>query len=196
MSKTYWMVVVNEENLDITREIGFEVQGIDARNRRKSVRITPEDRFLYYVEDKKGFAATATVTSEHFEEKTRIWKHNSKDELFSNRVKIHADLVLDEQDYIDAREIAPTLEYVKKWPAEQWPLAFFGMLHIVPQRDFNLLEGEIKKAHEEAKKREPVAQEKEVTSAATANRRRQRKKAMASRKRRRAKSKATSKQPR
>lgn len=187
MSKTFWMVVVDEENLDITRERGFEVLGIDSRNRRKSVRITPEDRVLFYVNNKKGFAATATVESGHFEEKTRVWKHHVKDELFPNRVKIKPDFVLDSDDYIDAREIAPTLEYVKKWPAEHWPLAFFGMLHIVPQRDFNLLEEEIRKASDAA--------EKEVTSAATANRRRQ-KKAQGTRRRRRARSRSTAKQSR
>lgn len=196
MSKTYWMVVLDQENLEITRENGFTVQGIDTRNRRKSVRITPEDRLLYYVEDRKGFAATATVKSEHFEEKTRVWKHHTKEELFPNRVEVEADLVLEPDDYIDAREIAPTLEYLKKWPAENWPLAFFGMLHIVPQRDFNLLEDEIRKANEAAKKREPVTPEKEVTSAATASRRRQKKKAQSTRRRRRARSKASSRQSR
>ena len=193
MSKTYWMIVVNQENLEITRGHGFKVQGIDAHNRRKSVRITPEDRFIYYIEDRKGFAATASVTSEYFEEKTRVWKDHRSDELFSNRVKIKADVVLDPEDYIDAREIAPTLEYVKKWPAERWPLAFLGMLHILPQRDFNLLEEEIRKAGEAAKKRRPPTPEKYVTSAAAANRRRQQKKALTTRRRRRATAKPASK---
>ncbi len=196
MSKTYWMVVLDQQNLDITREKGFKIQGIDSRNRRKAVRITPEDRLLFYVEDQKGFAATATVTSEHFEQNTRIWKYYVKDELFPNRVKIKPDLLLEPDDYIDAREIAPTLEYVKKWPAEHWPLAFFGMLHIVPQRDFNLLEEEIRKASEAAEKRKPATPEKEVTSAAAASRRKQKKKTLTSRRRRRARVKATSKQVR
>ncbi len=196
MSKTFWMVVTDEENLDITRDRGFEVVGIDTRNRRKAVRITPEDRLLFYVQDKKGFAATATVTSEHFEEKTRIWKHHEKNELFPNRVKVSLDLMLEPDDYIDATQIAPTLEYVKKWPAEHWPLAFFGMLHIVPQRDFNLLEDEIRKAHEAAEKRRPVTPEKVVTSAATASRRKLRKKTDSSRRRRRARSKTAARQSR
>lgn len=196
MSKTFWMVVIDEENLEITRESGFEVLGIDSRNRRKAIRITPEDRLLFYVRDKKGFAATATVASEHFEENTRVWKHHEKNERFPNRVKMTADLVLDPEDYIDAREIAPTLEYVKKWPTEHWPLAFFGMLHIVPQRDFNLLEDEIRKACEAAEKRQPVTSEKEVTSTATASRRRLKKKADSTRRRRRARTRTASKQAR
>ena len=196
MSKTYWMVVVDQENLEITRGLGFKVLGIDGRNRRKSVRLTPEDRLLFYVPDKKGFAATATVTSDHFDETTRVWKHHEKNELFPNRVKMKADLVLDLEDYIDAREIAPTLEYVKKWPTEHWPLAFFGMLHIVPQRDFNLLEDEIRKVSVAAKKRKPVTPEKEVTSVATASRSRLKKKAQGTRRKRRAQSKTASRQAR
>jgi hypothetical protein len=193
MTKTYWMIVVDQENLDITRGAGFKVLGVDSRNRRKSVRITPEDRLLYYVEDKKGFAATATVTSEYFEESTRIWKDHRKEELFSNRVKIKSDVVLEPEDYIDAREIAPTLEYVKKWSAERWPLAFLGMLHIVPQRDFNLLEEEIRKAGEAAKKRRPATPTKKSISVAAANRRRQKKKALTTRRRRRALAKPATK---
>lgn len=189
MSKTYWMIVIDQDNLDITRGNGFKVLGVDSHNRRKAVRIAPEDRLVYYVQDRKGFAATATVASEHFEERTRLWKHHRKEELFPNRVMIKSDVVLSPEDYIDAREIAPTLEYVKKWPAELWPLAFFGMLHIMPQRDFNLLEEEIRKAGQAAEKRTPVMPEKEITSAAAASRRRQKKKALVTRRRRRAQSK-------
>ena len=39
------------------------------------------------------------------------------------------DLMLDPEEYIDATQIAPTLEYVKKWPAEHWPLAFCSLEH-------------------------------------------------------------------
>jgi hypothetical protein len=194
MSKTYWMIVLDQENLEITRASGFNILGIDSRNRRKSVRITPEDRILYYVEDLKGFAATATVTSDHFEDNKRIWKHYRKDELFPNRVNVNPDIVLEPDDYVDARELAPTLEYVKKWPAEFWPLAFFGMLHIIPQRDFNLIEEEMRKASVAAAKRKPEVQEKDVTSAAAASRRRQKKREQTTRRRRRARSKTVSKQ--
>ena len=196
MSKTYWMLVVDQENLDITRENGFSVQGVDSRNRRKAVRMTPEDRIIYYVSDLRGFAATATVTSEHFEDHSQIWKHHREDEDFPNRVNVSADVVLEPEDYVDARELAPTLEYLKKWPAELWELAFFGMLHIMPQRDFNLLEEEIKKAGEAAKLRGPKEAEKAVspvTASAAANRRKQKRKSQTVRRRRRTRAKSGSK---
>ena len=53
--------------------------------------------------------------------------------------------MLEDRDYIDARDLAPTLEYVKRWVPEQWPLAFIETLHLLPQRDYRLIEAEMKK---------------------------------------------------
>jgi predicted RNA-binding protein len=139
------MLVTNQENLDITRARGFGLQGVDTRNRRKAVRMGPEDRVLYYVSDKKGFAATATVTSESFEDHEPIWKHHREQEVYPHRVEIEPDVVLEEEDYVDGYQVGPTLEYVRKWPPDRWPLAFYGMLHIIPQRDFNFVEDELKR---------------------------------------------------
>lgn len=145
MGKTFWMLVTTQENLDITRSRGFSIQGVDTKNRKKAVRMQPEDRVLYYVSDKKGFAATATITSDSFEDEERIWKHHREKEVFPHRVELNADVVLDEPDYIDGYQLGPTLEYVKKWPPHLWAYAFYGMLHIIPQRDFNLIEAELKR---------------------------------------------------
>ena len=147
MGKTYWMLVTTQENLDITRSRGFSVQGVDTKNRRKALRIGPEDRVLYYVSDKKGFAATATVTSDNFEDHERIWKHHDDQETFPHRVELSPDVVLDESEYVDGYQVGPTLQYVKKWPPDLWPLAFFGMLHIIPQRDFNFIESELRRVN-------------------------------------------------
>ena len=146
LGKTYWMLVTTQENLDITRARGFGLQGVDTRNRRKAVRMGPEDRVLYYVSDKKGFAATATVKSESFEDHEPIWKHHRERETFPHRVEIEPNVVLDEEDYVDGYQVGPTLEYVRKWPPDRWPQAFFGMLHIIPQRDFNYIEDELRRA--------------------------------------------------
>ena len=138
--------MTTQENLEITRARGFSMQGVDTKNRKKAIRMGPEDRVLYYVSDKRGFAATATVTSESFEDDEPIWKHHREQEKFPHRVEISADVVLEPVDYVDGYQIGPTLEYVKKWAPDRWPLAFFGMLHIIPQRDFNFVEGELRRA--------------------------------------------------
>ena len=146
MGKTYWMLCTTQENFDITKQRGFDVEGIDTRSRRKAVRMSPEDRIVYYVADAHGFAATATVASDHFEDHEKIWKHHREQEDFPHRVKLQADAVLDTPYFVDGFQVGPTLEYVKKWAPEHWELAFFGMLHIIPQRDFNYLEVEIQRS--------------------------------------------------
>jgi hypothetical protein len=41
--------------------------------------------------------------------------------------------------------LAPRLEYVRRWVPEDWPLAFFDKLHLIPQKDFRLIEGEMQR---------------------------------------------------
>jgi hypothetical protein len=145
MGKTYWMLVTDQRNYEVTRKRGFAVQGVDSRNRRKAIRMVSDDRLIYYLADRRAFAATSTVTSGHFESHERIWQHHRSREDFPHRVNARPDLVLDEDLWLDARQIGPTLEYVKKWAPEDWPLAFIGMLHIIPQRDFTYLEDEMRR---------------------------------------------------
>lgn len=145
MGKTYWMLVTDQRNYEVTRQRGFAVQGVDSRNRRKAIRMASDDRLIYYLADRRAFPATSTVTSGHFESHERIWQHHRSREDFPHRVNARPDLVLDEDLWLDARQIGPTLEYVKKWAPEDWPLAFIGMLHIIPQRDFTYLEDEMRR---------------------------------------------------
>lgn len=160
--------MTTQENLDITRARGFSMQGVDTKNRRKAVRMGPEDRVLYYVSDKKGFAATATVTSDSFEDHEPIWKHHREQEMFPHRVEIEADVVVEQPDYVDGYQVGPTLEYVKKWSPDRWPQAFFGMLHIIPQRDFNFVEAELRRVTGEPAPPKPSATDSVEISATTA----------------------------
>ena len=53
--------------------------------------------------------------------------------------------ILKGDNYLDASKIGFRLEYVKKWIPEDWHLAFWDTLHLLPQKDFKLLEDVIKK---------------------------------------------------
>ena len=107
----------------------------------------PDDRILFYVGGSvRKWTAIVTVTSKYFEDRTPIWQSNgSRRELFPYRVKTTPSIVLDEADYIEAQILAPRLEYVKRWPPELWPLAFFDTLHLIPQRDYRLIEAEMRR---------------------------------------------------
>lgn len=146
MPRNYWMLVITPSNFAVTREHGYTVQGFSAVNRKKVERMEIGDRLLYYVTGVQRFPASATVISTFFVEQTLLWKSHRREEAFTHRVHIKAEVVIaEEADYMDARDIAPSMEYVKRWIPEQWPLAFIGELHLIPRKDFTLIEEEMRK---------------------------------------------------
>lgn len=152
MAKNYWMFVETPENFEITKELGFTLHGLSARYRRRAERMQPDDRVLFYVTGIRKWTATATITSRYFEDNTPIWKPLGRRGGYPYRVSMAPDIVVDEEDYIDALILAPGLEYVKRWAPEDWPLAFFDGIHLLPQRDFRLIEGEMKRAVSKGRK--------------------------------------------
>ena len=145
MAKNYWMFVESLENFTITKDLGFTLHGLGPKYRRRAERMRPDDRVVFYVSGLRKWTATATITSRYFEDNTPIWKSVGRENGYPYRVNLTPDIVVDEADYIDALILAPRLDYVKRWAPEDWPLAFFDRLHLLPQRDFRLIEGEMKR---------------------------------------------------
>ena len=150
MAKNYWMVVMTPENFEITRKRGFDLYGMRRRHRRRAQRMEPDDVILIYVNGIRKWTAITQVISRYFESDEPIWTapgtpDRGKGDTFPYRVKTQPSIVLENEDYIDARLIGPSLEYVKRWVPEQWPLAFIETLHLLPQQDFRLIEAEMKK---------------------------------------------------
>lgn len=103
----------------------------------------------WYVTGVKAFAGTATITSEYYEDHTVIWKSTNKnrsEELYPYRFSIKADVVLEEDEFIDAEPVARQMSHVSKWPAANWTLAFQGNVHKIDAGDFNIIEAAIKSA--------------------------------------------------
>lgn len=145
MPRNYWMFVVNTENFHIIKDRDFSVYAFRAKLRKRVERMEVGDRIVFYLSKEQRFPATATVTSTMFEDSEPLLNSHSPKENFPYRVNIEPAVVLEEEDYIDARQLGPTLEYVKKWIPERWPLAFIGDLHLVPKKDLFLIEDEMKK---------------------------------------------------
>jgi len=145
MARNYWMVVVSTENFHIIKERDFSVYGFRAKLKKRVERMEVGDRMLFYLSREQRFPATVTVTSTMFEDREPLLNSASGQEEFPCRVHIEPAVVLEEEDYIDARQLGPTLEYVKKWIPERWPLAFVGDLHLVPKKDLFLIEDEMKR---------------------------------------------------
>ena len=144
MPRNFWMIVCNEENFRISQDLGFTIQGLKAQYRRKVQRVEVGDRLLYYVSGIRRFTATALVTSSYQEDDAPIWK-NEGSTGWPYRISIKPEVVLDESQYIDAGLLAHRLDYVRRWPPENWYMAFQGNLHLLPKNDFSLIEEEMKK---------------------------------------------------
>jgi hypothetical protein len=141
----YWMVVSSPDNFRKTREHGFSVQGLKSRHRKRAEVMRSGDRILYYVTGRMAFAGTVTLTSSMFEDHSHLWRSSRRDEDYPWRVHMRPDHVLEEAEWVPAKELAYRLEYVRKWPPEHWTLAFQGHVHQLPQKDFKLIEDEIRR---------------------------------------------------
>lgn len=148
MAKNFWMVVQKLDDFEITRDLGFTVHGMKGRQRRRAQRMEPDDSILFYVSGIKKWTAIAVITSRYYEDPTPIWNPADQGrEVYPYRVKLRPQIVMAEDLYIDALALAPRLDYLKRWPAERWPLAFMDTLHLLPQKDFRLIEAEMKRIH-------------------------------------------------
>lgn len=146
---TNWIIVGSPDNFAKTRELGFTVQGLKSRHRKKAERMQPGDLLAWYVTGVKGFAGIAAITSHYFESHDRIWGSSDPkkaDEDYPFRVHIEAELVLPEEVYAEAEPIARAMDYAKKWPAANWTLAFQGNVHEVSASDFALIREAIERA--------------------------------------------------
>jgi predicted RNA-binding protein len=145
----YWVIVGSPENLAKTREIGFTIQGIKSRHRKKAEQMRPGDKFVYYITGEKAFAGIVTVTSPYRESHGRIWASGDPKkaaEDYPYRLDIKPDLVLEEANFVDAEPIARQMEYAKKWPAANWTLAFQGNVHFIPEGDYEIIRKAIESA--------------------------------------------------
>ena len=144
MPHNFWMINCNEQNFNITRNLGFTQQGLKAEYRRKVQRVEPGDRVIYYVSGTRAFTATATVTKGYEEVSAGPWVKEGRTP-WPYRIGIKPDIVLDREQFIDAGLVAYRLEYLRKWPPEDWHMAFQGNLHLLSKGDFFLLESEMMK---------------------------------------------------
>ena len=144
MPRNFWMIVCNQENFQITKGLDFSIQGLKSQYRRKVQRVESGDRLLFYVSGIRRFTATVTVTSSYIEEDTTPWKREGSTG-WPYQVGIKPEIILNEEQYIQAGLLAHRLDYVRRWPPENWYMAFQGNLHLLPKNDFFLIEEEMKK---------------------------------------------------
>lgn len=145
----YWIVVSSVDNWNRTKELGFTIQGIKSRHRKKAEKMQPGDKIVYYCTGVKAFAGISTITSTYFESSEKIWESKNvkrAGEEYPFRVKIEGDLALPDDAFVPAEPLARQMEYAQRWPAEHWTLAFQGNVHLVPASDYELIRTAIEAA--------------------------------------------------
>ena len=151
--KTSWVLTGSLENFRATRERGFRLIGAKEKRRRIAERIEPGDAIVFYVTGVQAFGGVVRVTSGMFEAREPVWPGKpGKVDAYPWRFETAPIVVLDEERFVPAAELAGRLEHVAKWPAEHWQLAFQGQLRPVSRADGRLLESRIRAAA-----REPAA---------------------------------------
>jgi hypothetical protein len=145
---TNWMLVSGADNFEMSRSMGFSVAGMKERHRRKAERVQPADRVLFYLTGIQRFGGTATITDTYFEDRgNRIWESKKAGEYpYPWRFPIKADVILAPEQFVSAESLLSQLEWVKKWPASHWQLAFQGNVHVLSDADFGIIENAIKAA--------------------------------------------------
>jgi predicted RNA-binding protein len=146
-----WILTGSLENFRINAERGFDVIGFKERRRRQAEQMAPGDRIAFYVTGVQEFGGIVQVTSEMYEDREPIWPQGKKKhpEAYPWRVDAAPEIVLDEEQFVPAVELAPELEHTRKWPAEHWQLAFQGQLRTVSEHDAKLLRERLAEAGDE-----------------------------------------------
>jgi predicted RNA-binding protein len=136
-----WILTGSLDNFRINVERGFDVIGFKERRRNQAEEFEPGDEVVFYVTGVQAFGGIARVKSEMFEDRAPIWPQGKKKkpEPYPWRVEAEPVLILPEEEFVPAEELATELEHVRKWPPDHWHLAFQGQLRTVGEFDAALL---------------------------------------------------------
>jgi EVE domain-containing protein len=145
-SKT-WILTGSLDNFRATREHGFELIGAKEGRRGMAEQIEPGDVIVFYVTGVQAFGGSVRVTGEMYEDRTKVWPGKvGKVDPYPWRFATEPEVILDEDAFVPAVELAGELEHVAKWPADHWHLAFQGQLRTVSEADAELLDSRLRAA--------------------------------------------------
>jgi predicted RNA-binding protein len=146
MAKT-WVLTGSLDNFRATRDHEFRLIGAKEKRRGMAQQIEPGDEIVFYVTGVQAFGGIVRVTGEMYEDRTKVWPGKpGKADAYPWRFDTEPVLILDEDDFVPAEDLAPQLEHVAKWPLEHWHLAFQGQLRTVSDADARLLEQRLEQA--------------------------------------------------
>ena len=147
MASKTWILTGSLDNFRATREHGFELIGAKEGRRGMAEQIEPGDVIVFYVTGVQAFGGSVRVTGEMYEDRTKVWPGKvGKVDPYPWRFATEPEVILDEDAFVPAVELAGELEHVAKWPADHWHLAFQGQLRTVSEADAELLDSRLRAA--------------------------------------------------
>ncbi len=143
---TYWIVVGSEQNMRAAESRGFDIFGFKSTRRSEASKMKPGDKLIFYLTKLMKFGGLAEITSDYFEDHSKVFESEKKPgEDYPWRVNVKPVVVLRPEQYLDVREIAPTMAFTERW-GTNWRLAFQGNLHEIPESDYKMLESMMRRA--------------------------------------------------
>jgi len=142
-----WMLVSSADNFEKNRALGFGQAAMKSRHRRKWERVARGDRVILYVTGVKAIGAVCRVTGAPFESHEKVWGSDAKPlEDYPWRFPTEPVVALEKDRFVPAEPLAREIEYTKRWPAENWTLAFQGNVHQLSDADADLIEAACRQA--------------------------------------------------
>lgn len=139
-SPNRWLLVSSPENFEVSRARGFDVAGMKSRHRKKAETVRSGDTVFFYLTGMKAIGGLAEVTGTFFEDHSHIWDSKKEGEEYPYRFEIRPLAIIpDSGDFVAVEVFVDELEYVQRWPRQNWTLAFQGNVHRLPETDFAVL---------------------------------------------------------
>lgn len=146
----FWLIVTSFANFKHDREkLGFKMQGVSMHHKGQMQKMEIGDKVAYYIMGKQKFGATATITGDYEEGHDKIW--TDEKEMWPARRPSESDIVLQDDELVDAKRLVPELGFVEK--KEHWGSYFQGSVREIPEEDYRLIESVMRKVVSE---RQPV----------------------------------------
>lgn len=144
----FWLIVTSPQNFKYDREhLAFKLQGVSIRFKRQIQKMASGDKVAYYIMGLQKFGATARITGDYLAEHTKVWTDD--DEMWPARRHSEADIVLQDDELIDAKRLVPDLGFIEK--KAHWGVYLQGSVREIPEEDFRLIESEMRKVIAERK---------------------------------------------
>ncbi|MCI0707377.1 MAG: EVE domain-containing protein [Ignavibacteriae bacterium] len=144
----YWLVVTSPDNFKHDREhLAFKTQGLPYRYRNSVQKMQVSDKVIYYIMTLQKFGATATITGDYIEDHSKLWVDD--DEMWPARRSSEPEIVLNDDELIDAKKLAPNLSFIEN--KDYWGTYLQGSIRQIPEEDFRLIESEMRKVVAERK---------------------------------------------